>query len=184
MRNILRRLSSPFNNLLLLLHNLLPNRHHGVPFLRPSTILLDLLKHDRVDILVDRPPHHLSHHAPKHPTIEVDLLHAVLEVCRRRDRRVVARVDVGEDGVANKVPADFAVQVKGVHRVMDVEGEFEGGRRGAEESVREDEGFWVIDVVLVDSSDDDFSCTFVDAEMEEELGGLEAAFGWEPEVAV
>jgi hypothetical protein len=108
----------------------------------------------------------------------------VLEVCRRRDRRIVARVDVGEDGVANKVPADFAVQVKGVHRVMDVEGEFEGGRRGAEESVREDEGFWVIDVVLVDSSDDDFSCTFVDAEMEEELGGLEAAFGWEPEVAV
>jgi hypothetical protein len=98
------------------------------------------------------------------------------------NRRVVARVDVIENRVPHKLTAVFAVQVESVHGVVDVEGEFEGRRCGAEESVKEDEGFRVIDAAVVYPFDDDFCCAFVDAGAQEELSGLEAAFGWEPEV--
>jgi len=161
----------------LLRNNPLSNRLHVLVQALLLAVHLDLVKDSRVDGLVDRAPHDLGHEDAEKPIVEVDLLHAVLEVVGVREKRVVALVDVLEDCIADDRAAVLALEVEGGHRVVDVECGLEGNAVLAEEGVGEAEGLWVGDAVLVDPLDDDFGGELVDVGAEQKLVDLQSALG-------
>ena len=105
----------------LLRHNLLPNSLHALIVPSLPTVRLDLIKHSRVDVLVHRAPHDLVHHLTQDSNVEIDLSQAELEVCDVQNQWVVADADVVHDGSANDLAADVALEIEGVHGVVNVE---------------------------------------------------------------
>jgi hypothetical protein len=146
----------------LLRHDLLSDPLHAFVPLSLRTVLLDLVKHGRIDVSVDRAPHDLSHHAAKHSTIEVDFFHAALGIRDVRNHWIVANVDVVHDDGADDLAAGFAEEIESVHRVVYVKCSFETRTGSAEESVAESELLGLGNAVVVDPLNDNFCSKFVD----------------------
>jgi hypothetical protein len=157
----------------LLRHDLLSDPLHAFVPLSLRTVLLDLVKHGRIDVSVDRAPHDLSHHAAKHSTIEVDFFHAALGIRDVRNHWIVANVDVVHDDGADDLAAGFAEEIESVHRVVYVKCSFETRTGSAEESVAESELLGLGNAVVVDPLNDNFCSKFVDIGPDQKLADWE-----------
>lgn len=155
----------------LLLHHSLSKLHHRRVPLRLPAVLLDLVKNTLVDVLVDGAPHDLRHEPADDAAVEVDDVHAGLEVGGVGSHAIVALVDVLEDGVADDSAGMLTLEVEGGHRVVDFQQLLEGNVLCvfAEEGELEAEWLGLSDAVVVDEFNDDFAGQLVDARTEQKL---------------
>jgi hypothetical protein len=153
----------------LLLNNFLSNPLHGRVLASLEAVLPDLIQDVRVDDFVDGTPHGLVHHLADDAAVEVDDLHAVLEVACVGGHNVVGGFNVSEDLVADNLAAVLGGDFEGGHRVVHLQQLLEGNLAVAEECGDESEWLGLSDVVVVDVLDDDLAGQFVHVWAKEEF---------------